>query len=177
MGYSILGIIILINIYFQQMTVKYWHQSTEVLQSLKADFRWHDAPYVFVLNSPDNMKGIVMASIINAPSGMDELIDFQTPRPYNGKMFDVLQYNMTSSNDGVKVEQTGPMQLKVTFNQWGNWWHRNGIGASGYENEYYKVELLDYPYMITFKQFPEGSVIIYQDGLVWKEFVPVNSSQ
>ena len=62
------------------------------------------------------------------------------------------------------------MQLKVTFNQWGNWWHRNGIGASGYENEYYKVEILDYPYLITFKQLPEGSVIIYQDGMVWKEF-------
>ena len=73
-------------------------------------------------------------------------------------------------SDGVKVEQTGPMQLKVTFNQWGNWWHRNGIGASSYENEYYKAEILDYPYQVTFKQFPEGSVIIYQDGPEWKEF-------
>ena len=171
-SYSILGIIILINIYFQQKTVGYWHQSTEVLQSLKTDFRWHDAPMVFALNSPDNMHGIVMTSIINAPSGIDELLDFQTPRPYNGKMFDVLQFNMTTPSDGVKVEQTGPMQLKVTFNQWGNWWHRNGIGAGSYENEFYKVELLDYPYLITFKQFPEGSVIIYQDGMMWKEFVP-----
>ena len=85
-------------------------------------------------------------------------------------MYDIFQYNMTTPDDGVKVEQIGPMQLKVTFHQWGNWWHRNGIGASSYENEYYKAETLDYPYQVTFKQFPEGSVIIYQDGKDWKEF-------
>jgi len=169
-SYPILGGFILINIYFQQKTLKYWHQSTEVLTALKKDFRWHDSPYVFILNSPDNMEGIVMSSIINRPSGIDEFIDYQTPRPYDGVMFDVFQYNMTSPGDGVKVEQVGPMQLKVTFNQWGNWWHRKGIGATSYENEYYKAEPLDYPYLITFKQLPEGSVVIYQDGDQWKEF-------
>jgi hypothetical protein len=140
------------------------------LHHLRDTFRWHDRSHVFVLNSPDNLNGIVMASIIEAPSGIDELIDFQTAKPYDGIMYDVFQYNMTSPTDGVTVEQTGPMQLKVTFTQWGNWWHRNGIGASTYENEYYKAEILDYPYQITFKQFPEGSVIIYQHGKEWKEF-------
>ena len=111
-----------------------------------------------------------MANIINEPTGIDELIDNQTLRPYNGVMYDVFQFNMTTPEDGVRVEQTGPMQLKVTFDQWGNWWHRNGIGASSYENEYYKAEVLDYPYQVTFKQLPAGSVIIYQDGGKWIEF-------
>jgi hypothetical protein len=111
-----------------------------------------------------------MTSFYEITSGIDELIDYQTSKPNNGIMYDVFQFNMNTPNDGVKVEQTGPMQLKVTFNQWGNWWHRNGIGASSYENEYYKAEVLDYPYQVTFKQFPEGSVIIYQDGKEWKEF-------
>jgi hypothetical protein len=62
------------------------------------------------------------------------------------------------------------MQIKVIFNQWGNWWHRNGIGGTSYENEFYKVETLDFPYLLTFKQFPEGSVIIYQVGKEWHEF-------
>jgi len=168
--YSIPGLLLVLCIFFQQKTMKYWNESTKVLQSLKADFRWRDAPYVFVLNSPDNFKGIVMASIINEPSGIDELIDYQTPAAYNGKMFDVFQFNMNEMHEGVKVEQTGPMQLKVSFNQWGNWWHRNGIGGSSYENEYYKAETLDYPYQMTFKQFPEGSVIIYQDDMKWREF-------
>lgn len=168
--YSILGLIFLLSIFFQQKTMRYWNSSTKVLQSLKADFRWHEAPYVFILNSPDNFKGIVMASIINEPSGIDELIDYQTKVPYDGNMYDVFQFNMSEKHEGVKVEQTGPMQLKVTFNQWGNWWHRNGIGGSSYENEFYKAETLDYPYQITFKQFPEGSVIIYQDEMKWKEF-------
>ncbi len=168
--YTLIGIMLAINVFLQQKTLKYWHQSTEVLTALKKDFRWHNAPYVFILNSPDNLNGIVITSIINLPSGFDEFIDFQTPRPYDGVMLDVFQYNMTTPDDGVRVEQTGPMQLKVTFNQWGNWWHRKGIGATSYENEYYKAETLDYPYMITFKQFPEGSAIIYQDGKEWKEF-------
>ncbi|HZV70942.1 MAG TPA: hypothetical protein VFG10_15405 [Saprospiraceae bacterium] len=169
-SYGLMGLLLVINIYFQQKTLKYWRESTEVLTSLKENFRWNDASYVFVLNSPDNMGGIVMTSIINEPSGIEELIHYQTPYPFTGKMYDVFQYNMTSPGDGVKVEQVGPMQLKVTFNQWGNWWHRNGIGAGNYENEYYKAELMDYPYMVTFKQLPEGSVIIYQDGKEWKEF-------
>ncbi|MEO6132067.1 MAG: hypothetical protein ABIQ02_09470, partial [Saprospiraceae bacterium] len=169
-SYSLLGVLLVLTVGLQQKTLRYWHKSTQVLTSLKKNFVWQDAPFVFVLNSPDNMWGIWMTSIIYEPSGIDELIDYQTPRPYNGEMFDIFQYNMTSPGDGVKVEQTGPMQLKVTFHQWGNWWHRNGIGASSYENEYYKAELLDYPYLLTFKKFPEGSVIIYQDGGEWKEF-------
>jgi hypothetical protein len=167
---SLMGIILLVQVYLQEKTITYWKESTAVLHSLRDTFRWHDRSHVFVLNSPDNLNGIVMTSIIEAPSGIDELIDFQTAKPYDGVMYDVFQYNMTTPYDGVTVEQTGPMQLKVTFKQWGNWWHRNGIGASTYENEYYKAETLDYPYMITFKQLPEGSAIIYQDGKEWKEF-------
>lgn len=167
---SLMGMILLVQVYLQEKTINYWKQSTEIVHQLRDTFRWHDRSHVFVLNSPDNLNGIVMTSIIQAPSGIDELLDFQTARPYTGVMFDVFQYNMTTPNDGVKVEQTGPMQVKVTFNQWGNWWHLSGIGASSYENEYFKAEALDYPYQLTFKQFPEGSVIIYQDGKEWKEF-------
>jgi hypothetical protein len=161
---------ILINVYFQEKTIGYWKESTRTLHALRDSFRWHDKSHVFILNSPDNLNGIVMASIHELPSGIEELIDFQTDKPYDGLMFDVFQYNMTTPEDGVTVEQTGPMQLKVTFKQWGNWWHRNGIGATSYENEYYKAEVLDYPYQITFKQLPENSVILYQDGPQWKSF-------
>ncbi|MDQ3016684.1 MAG: hypothetical protein M3R25_08200 [Bacteroidota bacterium] len=163
-------IYLVISIYLQQKTLAAWNDSTQILRSLKSDFRWHDAPYVFVLNSPDNYNGIVMTCMINGPTGIDELLDYQTDRPYEGKMYDIFQFNMTTPTDGVKVEQTGPMQLKVTFNQWGNWWWRNGIGGSSYENEFYKVDIQDYPYILTFKLFPEGAVIIYQDGWKWKEF-------
>src|SRR5688572_27903859 len=72
MAYSLMGLLIIISLYFQQKTISYWHQSTKVLQSLKKDFRWHDAPYVFVLNSPDNYHGIFMTSIIEERSGIDE---------------------------------------------------------------------------------------------------------
>jgi hypothetical protein len=166
----IMAALIMINLGLQQKTIRYWHKSTEVLQGLKDSYRWQNNSHVFILNSPDNYKGIVMASIYAEPSGIDELIDYQTPKPNPGITYDIFQFNMTTPNDGVTIEQTGPMQLKVTFSQWGNWWHRDGMGASTYENEYYKAEVLDYPYLITFKQFPEESVIIYQDSMEWKEF-------
>ncbi len=165
-----LSLLILLQVYLQQHTMLQWKQSTEVIQSLRDTFSWHDRSHVFVLNSPDNLNGIVMTSVRELPSGIDELLDFQTDMPYNGEMFDVFQYNMTSPDDGVTVEQTGPMELTVTFNQWGNWWHRNGNGAGSYENEYYKAEVLHYPYRLTFKDLPTSSAIIYQDGKEWKEF-------
>ena len=176
LSWSLTIFLLVINLYFQQKTNRYWKESTEVLQHLKNTYRWNDASHVFILNCPDNLNGIVMASIWGEPTGIDELIDHQTPKPNTGIMYDIFQYNMTTPTDGVKVEQTGPMQLKVTFNQWGNWWHRNGIGANSYENEYYKADILDYPYLVTFKQFPEGSVILYQDGSEWKEFKLVTSN-
>ena len=175
---AMMSILLLIQVYLQEKTITYWKESSAVLTHLRDTFRWHDRSHVFILNSPDNYNGIVMASMREIPSGIDELIDFQTDKPYDGIMYDVFQYNMITTNDGVTVEQTGPMQLKVTFKQWGNWWHRNGIGASTYENEYYKAETLDYPYQITFKQLPEGSAIIYPDGMEWKEFqLAVGSGQ
>ncbi len=165
------SMLLVLQLFWQQKIIHYWHESTIVLHSLKTDYRWRDASHVFVLNSPDNYKGVWMTTMIRINSGIDELIDHQTNRENKGIMYDIYQFNMNSPNDGVKVEQTGPMQLKVTFNQWGNWWHLYGIGATPYENEYYKAEVLDYPYQVTFKQFPPGSVIIYQDSMKWKEFV------
>lgn len=166
----LLSILIVVQVYFQHYTIRQWKESTVVVQNLRDTFRWHDRSHVFVLNSPDNLNGIVMTSVRDVPSGIEELLDYQTDTPFEGIMYDVLQYNMTTPNDGVTVEQTGPMQLRVTFKQWGNWWHYHGNGASVYENEFYKAEVLNYPYQLTFKKLPEGSAIIYQDGKEWKEF-------
>lgn len=168
---ALLIVVLCFHLYWQQKIMGYWHTSTEVLQSLKADYRWHDRSHVFVLNSPDHYRGIVMASAIKADSGIDELIDYQTPHPNEGKMYDIYQFNMTHPMDGVKVEQTDSMTLKVTFNQWGNWWHRADGGVVPYENEYFKAEPLDYPYQVTFKQLPPNSAIIYQDSMKWKEVI------
>ncbi len=167
---TLLTLIILMQLYFQQKTIHYWNLSTKVIQGLKASYQWHDYSPVFVLNSPDNYHGIVMASIYGEPSGIDEIIDHQTPKSHPGEMYDIFQFNMATPGDGVIVEQTGPLQLKVTFNQWGNWWHRNGIGASSYENDYYTADMQGHHYILTFKKFPEQSAIIYQDGDIWKEF-------
>ena len=170
LSHSLMAVLLLINIYLQEKTNQYWAESTKILTSLKSSYRWNDNPFVFILNSPDNLNGITMTSIYDEPSGIDELIDYQTPRPNTGKTFDVFQFNMGTPQDGVDVIQTGPLQLKVNFKQWGNWWHRHGIGASSYENEYYKAEIQDLSYVLTFKQFPEGSVILYIVGDQWNEF-------
>lgn len=167
---SLLGAILLIQVWLHINTTQYWKISTAILHELRDTFQWHDRDPVFVLNSPDNYKGIVIASIIAEPSGITPVIDYQTEKPFPGAMMDVYQFNMNTPDDGVVVEQTGPKSIKVTFDQWGNWWHKNGIGAGNYENEYYKVENHGQFYTLEFKQLPEKSAIIYHQGSTWKEF-------
>ena len=85
-------------------------------------------------------------------------------------MYDGLMYNLHTKDDGVKVEQTGPGQLKVEFTQWGNWWWRNGIGASNYENEIFKVTNNGHHYLLDLKVPHEDFTFIYQVGSKWYEF-------
>ena len=169
-GIILFAILILVQVFLQQKILGYWKKSTVVLTSLKADYRWHDRSHVFVLNSPDNYRGVWMTSMLKGDSGIDELIDYQTPKPNQGIMYDIYQFNMNEPNEGVSVEQTGPMQLKVTFNQYGNWWHHHGLGGGPYENDFYKAETQGQSYLLDFKKFPEESAIIYQDSMKWKEF-------
>ncbi len=166
----VLSAFLILNVYIQQKLINNWKVSEEVYMSLAEDFRWYDDDNVIILNLPDNYKGIFMYSIINEPTGLKEVLEYRLRKKYDGNMYDGLMYNLHTKDDGVKVEQTGPSQLKIEFTQWGNWWWRNGIGASNYENEIFKVTNNGHHYLLDLKVPHEDFTFIYQLGSKWKEF-------
>ncbi len=148
-----------------------WRASTKVYYQLLDDFRWHDRKNVVILNVPDNYNGALMFRIIGGGSGFKDALQFIHNQEIKGDIKEIVQYNMVSPKDGVHVERTKPQQLKVTFNQWGNWFWRNGIGVgSTHKRAAYKVTFKGQYYLLDLKQELPNAVFIYQVGDHWEEF-------
>jgi hypothetical protein len=159
-----------LSAYFLQQTNRWWYQSDQVYKSLLDDFRWEDAPEVYVLAAPDNYKGILQ---FKDYSGEDvtikDALEYIAGKKVNAMIYQVGQFNMASPTDGVKVNQAGENQLKIEFNQWGNWWWRNGIGTGSYKTPQYRFELQDLSYQFDYLNVHPEAVFIYSDGGKWKE--------
>lgn len=161
-SWVIISIVLLLRINFL------WMHAGEIFNGLIKDFRWYDKKEVIILNIPDSYNGVWMFRIINDPTGFAECLDMIGRKPYTGKMFDVAQFNMMHPADGVSVQVDSTRQLHVQFNQGGNWWWHNGMGASDYENEIFKVHF-EGAYTLTMKNDNPDRVFIYHAGDKWKE--------
>lgn len=159
---------VLIALGLLQRTNQYWAQSTEVYYALLDGFQASGRDTCYLLNLPDNLQG---APMFRDFSGNDrafaDALQYVKRRPYRGNLEEVVQYNMALPSDGVQVEpdSTG---LKVTFNQWGNWWWRRGIGASSYRDSTYIFYNEGHHYRLEWRTPPENALILYQDGSQWK---------
>jgi hypothetical protein len=148
----------------------YWAQSTAVYQALLNDFEAYDQDSCYLLNLPDNLQG---APMFRDFSGNDrafaDALQYVKQTPYQGTLEEVVQYNMVLPTDGVEVayDTSG---LKITFRQWGNWWWRRGIGASGYRDSTYIFHNEGHDYRLEWRTKPEKAVILYQHGPGWKRW-------
>lgn len=156
---------------FLWQTNKYWSQSNQVYRNLLADFDAYDHDTCYLLNLPDNLQG---APMFRDYSGQDrafaDALRYVKGQAYNGTMHEVVQYNMATPGDGVQIEQDS-IGLKVTFNQWGNWWWRRGIGASSYRDSSYIFHNEGHHYRLEWREQPEGAELLYQDGMKWLPIV------
>jgi hypothetical protein len=169
--YALLGLWLLLSLSLTVQTNRYWAEGREIYYGLLEDFfGWYDRCEVIVLNIPDNYAGAYMFRIVKQDSGLPDYLKYSFRKEFKGKIYDVAQFNMMTPRDGVSVTQENGQTLKVMFNQWGNWWWRDMIGASNYENERYRLELIDNGYLLHLKQIPEGTAIIYHNGAKWEEF-------
>jgi hypothetical protein len=159
-----------LSAYFLQQTNQWWYESDLVYKSLLDDFRWEDAPEVYVLAAPDNYKGILQ---FKDYSGEDvtikDALEYIAGREVDATIYQVGQFNMATPADGVKVDQISENQLKVEFNQWGNWWWRSGIGTGSYKTPRYRFELQGLSYQFDLLETHPDAVFIYSDGGKWKE--------
>lgn len=168
--YSLLVIWLAISIFYQQKGAKIWEENAIIYQSVLHDFRWYDSPKILLLNISDNYSGTYLFRIIKREDPLVDDLRYSLQKPYNGQLQQVAQFNIMHLDEGVTVEQVDSMQLKVIFNQWGNWWWRNGIGATNYENDLYKFKIINKGYQLTFKSRPDDWTLIYQVGPHLKEF-------
>lgn len=164
----LVSLLVVVSAVLLVRTTRIWGQSEEVYNSLIRDFHWYDAPEVVMLATPDNLRGVYLARICDAPSGFQDALGQRTGRPYQGRIWEAVQFNMVQPTDGVKVEaDSSGMRYKISFMQDGNWFWRNGIGAESYETDLYTLTKNEWDCTLTLKRKPEGLVLIYPVGGRW----------
>lgn len=149
---------------------RYWALSEKIFDSLVQDFRWYDRKEIVILASPDNYRGVFMMRIIGQPNGFNEALELRRGRAFAGNMWEVAQFNQNSPSDGLKVEKDkAGLLYKVSFRQDGNWWWRNGIGATVYENERYQFRMKEWHVELELKEKRSGTAVIYPENGKWVE--------
>ncbi len=167
--YSLLLAFMAVCLWFTWKTNSFWQESTKVYQSLLDKFDFDQYDHVFILNLPDNLNG---ATLFRDYSGQDraltDALKYVAGNTPKTQIHEIVQFNLTSYKDKVKVEYPDSNQIKVNFQQYGNWWWRRGLGATNYENDWYKFENKGMHYLLYLKDIPDNSVFIYQDEFDWK---------
>lgn len=166
----VLSLFILINIALTAALVWNWRQSAKIFWGIQYNYRWQEAPIVLLLNLPGIYNGV---GIMNA-NPYEELTDHLRifyKNPPKGKIVAVASYNMEHNYDGAHVTVIDSMNIRVTLNQWGTWWWYVGRGMKEYENDYYTVRHAGdgRSYILHLKQRPNGLVILYSQGMQWRE--------
>lgn len=149
---------------------QYWQHSAQVYNQLLQDFEYPNRPAAFLLNLPDNFKG---APMFRDYSGQDrafqDALKYIKQKPYEGKLYEVAQYNMTRLTDGATATVDSTGTLRVEFNQWGNWWWRRGIGMGpGYNTPVYEVESEGHHYFLRLREPVPNAVFLVQRGPKWE---------
>lgn len=168
LGMSVFAIYLSISGYFLFKTNHIWMNATKVYYSLLNDFRWYDKDNVYILNLPDNLEGSLLFRDYAGNHALKDALHYIWKKPFEHNLEEIAQYNMTALSDGVIAEQKSDNQIVVTFNQWGNWWWRKGIGASAYENEHYIFTPNGQFYELQLKNIPANTIFIYQTGGKWE---------
>jgi len=159
------------NFNFLLQNIDKLHKSSIITWGLLNDFRWFDKE-VIILEEPDNFNGVKMFSTLVETTSFSESLLLHTGIDRREHIKLVYQVNMGTLNDSVIVTKFSPTEYKVELAQWGNWFWKDMIGATSFENEWCKVEIhkegLNY-YNLTLKNVPKNTVLIYAAGKKWTE--------
>lgn len=147
-----------------------WTESEKICAGLVNDFRWYDRDEVIILASPDNYLGVFMFRIIGQINGFNEALELRRGEPFKGNMWEAVQFNVVSPTYAVTAEKDSTGLLyKVGFKQDGNWWWRNGIGATDYENDRYSFNMKQWHVEVKLKEKRPNTAVIYPVGHKWIE--------
>lgn len=170
--YLLAGTLVLLSIRFLMVNTESWKYAAAISSALVEKFNRTDASHVYILNLPDNFRGVYMFRKFGAESALSEHLLLRRKIDLRGKITEVVNYNMMTPDDSVRVVAESDRKIKLEFAQWGNWFWNNGIGAMNYRNDDYSFEMdaWGHAYTLTFHSVPDsGSVILFQCGSEWRE--------
>jgi len=142
---------------------------TRLLESF--DFENHEGE-LYVMAAPDNFRGMYLfRDYTNDALALQEALDFYQNKTIKAKeVIDVAQYNHHFLADSIKFDYIDSTTLHIGFEQYNNWFWRNGIGLSDYETDKFKVEKKPGFYRFTMKEPNPDQLFIYPQAGYWASF-------
>ncbi|MBP6184642.1 MAG: hypothetical protein KA479_06845 [Saprospiraceae bacterium] len=165
---AIIGLLLVVQTMLLNANIDRWRQGQRVYASLLTDYRWEGTSDVYILGMPDNYDGINLFRGFIPGEGIHDALQWVSGKPPSAHLTEVAAFVMRSPLDAVRVHQEDSLNYTVSFNQWGNWFVRKGLGASDYETEAFKVDFNEGGYRLTFNRYDSGRTLLYSDGGRWK---------
>ena len=159
------------SVYFLQKVNTAWQDSARLLHSLLEDFRWTEAPEVYVLAFPENYQGLPLFRDFSGQDlALKHTLKYLAGKPAKGRFFQISPYNVNSAAEGVQVSAAEAGVFQLALSQWGTWWWRNGDGTGDYETTRWRFQVEGNGCRVSLKQAPaRGAVFIYATGGKWLE--------
>ena len=166
---TLLSVFIILNIYGTRTNNNDWHESALITDKLLHNFPDAGDKTVILLNCPQCLKGCLMIRAIGE-SEYKQMHNLFLPQKINNKMYDAVSYNLEHPYDGAHVNVHNDTLVNVMLNQWGTWWWYNDHGGFSYENDDYKIDMVDagHQYNLILKHPAKQYMLLYQVGDQWK---------
>lgn len=156
------------GVWLFRANVDRWAQCERVYAALLRDYRWQEAPEVWVLGMPDSYEGIMLFRGYRDGEGLQDALRWVHGHGPGGAIREVAAFVMRQPLDGLEARWLDDRRIRVTFRQWGNWFVRSGMGAGDYHGEGYAVDFDEGGYTLTLEEPRTGRIFIYSDGGRWK---------
>ena len=168
-GIIVFSLFSLASIFCTLKTNMYWKRSAYIVKRLVNDLPDSTNKIILLLNPPENMNGVLM--IGSQPISVTKLShNLYAQKPITAPVYEVVSYNMATHTDGAHVMVVNDSVLHVTLNQWGTWWWHRYMGASSYQNEVYRLNMIDegHWYELTLKRPADQYLLLFSAGDQWK---------
>ena len=161
--FTVLMLYGLLNVGLTLKLSRYWYLSERIIHDMLHEVPDPGDKIVILLNTPECFKGVPM--IQACTHGEFKLMhDLLLPeKKLKSTIYEMASFNMESYWDGAHVYVVNDTLLRVTLNQWGTWWWRDGKGAVDHETEDYKLYMRDagHWYDLVLKKPKDHYVIMY----------------
>jgi len=157
------------HLYLMWYTLGLWREQAKIYYTLMESFPVQEERPIYLLNLPDNYLGIFLFQHTQAAHGLVDPLVYVLEKQPKASIREVINYNMVTPWDGVRVGPSADSTLTVRFNQPGNWWWRKGRGGGPYETNSYRWEPGQSSYQLHLKDsMPKDAVFLYVDSLQWR---------